>query len=76
MPNPHLVSLVSRLDFLKLAGTAGAAFMLLPLVPFGKALGANATATSKPLVVKRVNRVGADGVVFYILLSQGVLFGT
>jgi hypothetical protein len=60
------VDLVSRFDFLKLVGGAGVAFMLLPLVPFGKALGADATAaaTNKPTVIKRVSRVGPDGVVF------------
>ena len=70
------VKLISRLDFLKLVGTAGTAFMLLPLVPFGKALGAGVPATSKPVMSKRVNMVGPDGVVFYILLDQKVLFGT
>jgi len=56
--------LISRLDFLKLVGTAGTAFMLLPLVPFGKAMGAGVPATSKPVISKRVNMVGPDGVVF------------
>jgi hypothetical protein len=70
--------LISRLDFLKLVGTAGAAFMLLmlfPLVPFGKAFGTGVPITSKP-VTRRVNMVGLDGVVFYILLNQKVSFGT
>lgn len=55
---------ISRLDFLKLVGTAGTTFMLLPLVPFGKALGAEVPATSKPAISKRVKMVGPDGVVF------------
>ena len=55
--------LISRLDFLKLVGTAGTAFMLLPLVPFGKALGIGVPATSKP-PIRRVKMVGPDGVVF------------
>jgi len=49
--------------------------MLLPLVPFGKSLGAEVPATSKP-PIRRVKMVGPDGVVFYILLNQKVLFGT
>src|SRR5216117_3508746 len=55
--------LISRLDFLKLVGTAGTSFMLLPLVPFGKALGIGVPATSKP-PIRRVKMVGPDGVVF------------
>jgi hypothetical protein len=55
--------LLSRLDFLKLAGTAGTAFMLSPLVPFGKALRIDVPANGKP-VMKRVKMVGPDGVVF------------
>jgi hypothetical protein len=55
---------VSRLEFLKLVGTAGTAFMLLPLVPLGRALAQNVTMTSKPLIIKRVTNVGRDGVAF------------
>lgn len=36
---------ISRLDFLKFAGSAGTAVMLLPFVPIGKALGAVVPAT-------------------------------
>src|SRR6185503_2352443 len=39
---------VSRLDFLKLAGTAGTAFMLLPLVPLGRALAQTVPMPTKP----------------------------
>ena len=55
---------VSRLDFLKLIGTAGTAFMLLPLVPLGRALAQAVPMTSKPIIIKRVNKVGRDGVAF------------
>ena len=55
---------ISRLDFLKLAGSAGTAVMLLPFVPIGKALGAVVPATGKPVVVKRTNMAGPDGVAF------------
>ena len=55
---------VSRLDFLKLLGTAGTAFMLLPLVPLGRALAQTVPMTSKPIIIKRVNKVGRDGVAF------------
>jgi hypothetical protein len=55
---------VSRLDFLKMVGTTGTAFMLLPLVPFGKALGSNVTTASKPVIIKRLDKVGPDGVAF------------
>jgi len=55
---------VSRLDFIKLVGTAGTAFMLLPLVPLGRALAQTVPMISKPIIIKRVNRVGRDGVAF------------
>ena len=68
MPKGHFIS---RLDFLKLVGTAGTTFMLLPLVPFGKALGADVPATSKPAITKRVNMVGPEGVVFLYPTKPG-----
>jgi hypothetical protein len=55
---------ISRLDFLKLAGSAGTTVMLLPFVPIGKTLGAVVPATGKPVIVKRINMVGPDGVAF------------
>ena len=55
---------VSRIDFLKLVGTVGTAFMLLPLVTLGRALTPTVPMTSKPIIIKRVNQVGRDGVAF------------
>jgi hypothetical protein len=60
---PRLGS-VSRLDFLRMVGTAGTAFMLLPLVSFGRTFGRNVPIDSRPLIIKRVNKVGPDGVAF------------
>jgi len=45
---------VSRLNFLKMVGTVGTAFMLLPLVPFGRTFGSNIPLASKPVIIKRV----------------------
>ena len=53
---------VSRLDFLKLVGTAGTAFMLLPLVPLGRVIARTVPINSKPIIIKRVKEVGRDGV--------------
>ena len=55
---------ISRYDFLKLAGSAGTAFMLLPILSFGKAIGSIVPETSKPVIIKRTNMVGPDGVAF------------
>ena len=55
---------ISRFDFLKLAGSAGTAIVLLPFVPIEKALGAVVPATGKHVIVKRNNMVGPDGVAF------------
>jgi hypothetical protein len=67
----HRVDLISRLEFLKLVGTAGTGLMLLPFMSFGGALGPNATITSKPAMAKKVDRVGPDGVVFLYPTKQG-----
>ena len=61
---------VSRFDFLKMVGTAGTAFMLLPLVPFGRTFGSNVPLASKPVIIKRVNKVGPDGVAFLYPTKQ------
>jgi len=55
---------ISRLDFLKFAGSAGTAIMLLPFVPIGKALGTVVPATGKPVAAKRTTMAGPDGVAF------------
>jgi len=56
--------LVSRLDFLKLIGIGGTAFILSPLLPLGRALAPTVPIKSKPLIIKRVSRIGRDGVAF------------
>jgi len=38
--------------------------MVLPLIPFGRILRAYTSASSKPVIIKRVNNVGPDGVAF------------
>ena len=55
---------MSRLDFLKLVGGAGTSIMLLPLVSVLRVFGEEVPATSKPVIVKRTNMVGPDGVAF------------
>ncbi len=67
---------VSRFDFLKMVGTAGTAFMLFPLVPFGKIFGSSVPVASKPVIIKRVDKVGLDGVLFCTLLNKRGLSGT
>lgn len=55
---------ISRQDFLKVAGIAGTSFLLLPLIPFGKVMGTRVTNQNKPVIIKRTNIVGPDGVAF------------
>ena len=55
---------MSRLDFLKLVGGAGTSVMLLPLLSVLRVFGEEVPATSKPVIVKRTNMVGPDGVAF------------
>ncbi len=55
---------ISRHDFLKMAGIAGTAFLLIPLIPLGKVLGTRVTNQNKPVIIKRTNIVGPDGVAF------------
>ena len=55
---------ISRHHFLKMAGIAGTAFLLIPLVPFGKVMGTRVTNQNKPVIIKRTNIVGPDGVAF------------
>ena len=62
--------LVSRLDFLRMVGTAGVAFMSLPLASFGRTFGTNLPMTSKPVIIKRLNRIGHDGVAFLYPTKQ------
>ena len=38
--------------------------MLLPLLPLGRALAQTVPMPSKPIIIKRLNRVGPDGVAF------------
>ena len=65
---------VSRFDFLKMVGTAGTAFMLFPLVPFGKIFGSSVPVASKPVIIKRVDKVGLDGVAFLYPTKQKGFF--
>lgn len=55
---------ISRSDFLKLAGITSTAFFLLPLMPFGKVLGSDVPTHNRPIIIKRTNMVGPDGVAF------------
>ncbi|MDW0155918.1 MAG: hypothetical protein QOK83_06045 [Nitrososphaeraceae archaeon] len=55
---------ISRQDFLKMAGIAGTSFLLLPLIPLGKVMGTRVTNQNKPVIIKRTNIVGPDGVAF------------
>jgi len=67
--------MVSRLDFLKLMGSATMASMLFPLLPVAKTLGLGATTVNKFSVTKRVNKVGPDGVTFlYPTKSNGFVW--